>query len=111
MGLYAGEIGALDRHCAQPLQGLRSFRAQGSAGVDFTQRDLLGMSRHCEYGSEGAGREREYDCGRYSKPFRLAEAVCERARSLGPGNLRARAAFLFVYSVFTMTAHPEQVTL
>jgi hypothetical protein len=61
MGLYAGEIGALDRHCAQPPQGLGSFRAEGSAGVDFTQRDLLGMSRHCDYGSEGAGGEREHE--------------------------------------------------
>jgi hypothetical protein len=61
MGLYAGEIGALDRHCAQPPQGLRTFRAEESAGVDFTQRDLLGMSRHCDYGSEGAGGEREHE--------------------------------------------------
>ena len=68
MGLYAGEIGALDRHCAQPPQGLRTFRAEESAGVDFTQRDLLGMSRHCDDGSEGAGGEREHDDSKKGEP-------------------------------------------
>jgi len=83
MGLYAGEIGALDRHCAQPPQGLRSFRAEGSAGVDFTQRDLLRMSRHCDYGSEGAGGEREHDDGEkgerthvVSLKYPAAKVVC-----------------------------------
>jgi hypothetical protein len=42
-------------------KGLRGFRAEESAGVDFTQGDLLGMSRHCDYGSEGAGGEREHE--------------------------------------------------
>jgi hypothetical protein len=60
MGLYGGKSGRWMTLRPAP-QGLRSFRAEESAGVDFTQRDLLGMSRHCDDSSEGAGGEREHE--------------------------------------------------
>jgi hypothetical protein len=60
MALYGGESGA-----GLTLRGaaLRTAQLPGgeSAGVDFTQRHLLGMSRHCDDGSEGAGGEREHE--------------------------------------------------